>query len=549
MRDGKSDADSAESQNLSMHGNSNRENRETSTPSKQSQQGRLDRSRNVADGNLDMYGVEESDGSVVPTKLANNKEPLTSAESMEGRLPIKRNIDETNLDRAQNRVPRSQGIGGVREAAKADRTLRFNNLLHHITVEVLHESFMELSRVAASGVDEMTWHEYERNVQERLVDLHGRIHRGAYRAQPSKRAWIPKPDGHLRPIGIAALEDKIVQTAVRWILQAIYEADFLDMSYGFRPGRSAHQALDTLSYALLKQRVNWILDADIEGFFDNTDHTWLMKFLEHRVADKRILRLIHKWLKAGVSERGQWSTTQVGTPQGSVISPFLANVYLHYVFDLWIEQWSRRSKREVRAIRYADDFVICFEDGAEAQQCLEALKARLAKFGLRLNLDKTRLLEFGRFAKDRRQRRNEGPPESFDFLGFTHSCAMTRAGYFAVARTTIASRMRKTLQRVRTDLRKRRHDSLGDVGRWLAQVVNGWMGYHAVPGNAKRLRQFVDEVTKYWHQQLCRRSQRGDSAWPWSRMHRIAHEYLPRPRIRHPYPEIRYLARLEIRAV
>lgn len=270
MRKGKSDVGSAESQNLSMHGNSNRENRETSTPSKQCQQHSLDRSRNVTDGNLDMYGVEESDGSVVPTKPANNEEPISSAESVEGRLPIKRNIYEANLDRAQNRVPRSRGIGGVREAAKADRTLRFNNLLHHITVEVLYESFMELSRAAASGVDEMTWHEYERNVEDRLVDLHGRIHRGAYRAQASKRVWIPKSDGRLRPIGIAALEDKIVQTAVRWVLQAIYEADFLDMSYGFRPGRSAHQALDALSYALLKQRMNWVLDADIEGFFDQS---------------------------------------------------------------------------------------------------------------------------------------------------------------------------------------------------------------------------------------------------------------------------------------
>jgi RNA-directed DNA polymerase len=550
MRNGKSDVDSAESQNLSMHGNSNRENRETSISSAPCQQHAVDRPGNVTDGNFGMHGMEESDGSVVPTKSMNNEAPLVSAESMEERLPIKRNIDEANLDRAQNRTPRSRGIGGVREAAQADKTLRFNNLLHHITVEVLHESFLELSRAAASGVDKVTWHEYERNVEERLVDLHDRIHRGAYRAQPSKRVWIPKADGRLRPIGIAALEDKIVQSAVRWVLQAVYEADFQDMSYGFRPGRNAHQALDALSFTLLKQRMNWLLDADIEGFFDNIDHEWLMKFLEHRIADKRILRLIRKWLKAGVSEQGEWTETKVGTPQGSVISPFLANVYLHYVFDLWIQQWSRQHGRgEVRAIRYADDFVICFEDRASAERCHAALRARLAKFGLRLHPEKTRLLEFGRFAIERRQRRHDGPPETFDFLGFTHRCGTTRAGYFTVIRTTISSRMRKTLQRIQIELAKRRHEPLGEVGRWLGQVVRGWLGYHAVPGNSKRLRQFVDELTKYWLHQLRRRSQRGRSAWPWSRMHRIAHQYLPRPRIQHAYPVDRYLARLAIRAV
>jgi len=438
----------------------------------------------------------------------------------------------------------------VREAARADKKLRFNNLLHHVTVEVLRDNFYELSRAAAPGVDGMKWHDYEVDLEERLIDLHGRIHRGAYRALPSKRTWIPKADGKLRPIGIAAIEDKIVQAAVRCVLQAIYEEDFVDISYGFRPGRGAHQALDALSYGLNKLRVNWILDADIQGFFDNIDHQWMMKFLEHRIADKRILRLIHKWLKAGVSDQGEWSSATVGTPQGSVISPFLANVYLHYVLDLWICQWRKhQSEGEVIVVRYADDFVMGFTNRETAERCLTALQARLAKFGLSLHPDKTRLIEFGRFAQERREKRGEGPPETFDFLGFTHRCSRTKKGYFLVTRTTIASRMRKKLQAIKTELRWKRHHPLGEVGRWLGQVVRGWLQYYAVPTNSQRLRQFVDEVTKYWYFEIGRRSQRGRDAWNWTRMHRIAHRYLPRPRILHPYPVDRFPARLKVGAV
>ena len=297
----------------------------------------------------------------------------------------------------------------------------------------------------------MTWQEYERNLEANIADLHGRIHRGAYRAQPSRRVWIPKPDGRQRPLGIASLEDKIVQQAVLWVLQSIYEQDFLGFSYGFRPGRSQHDALDALSVAITSKRVNWILDADIEGFFDAIDHEWLIKFLEHRIGDRRILRLIRKWLRAGVSEEGEWSKTTVGAPQGSVISPLLSNVFLHYVFDLWIEWWrNHRCRGDVVVVRYADDFVIGFENHSEAEACLEELHTRFAKFGLKLHEGKTRLIEFGRYAIERRERRGESRPETFDFLGFTHKCAKTRKdGSFTIHRHTVAKRMRATLQAIK----------------------------------------------------------------------------------------------------
>jgi RNA-directed DNA polymerase len=540
---------SAESKNLSMRRNFNRENRETLSISNDGQQPSLERSANAHGGNAGMHVERESDGCVVPAKSANNAKTNFSAEPMEGRQPANRNIEQATLDRTQNRTPRSRGLYGVREAAEADKTLRFNNLLHHVSVELMRESFYELKRQSAPGVDGMTWHEYEQGLEERLVDLHCRVHRGSYRAQPSKRTWIPKSDGKLRPLGIASLEDKIVQAAVRTVLQAIYERDFLGFSYGSRPGRGAHQALDALSYALLKKRVNWILDADIQGFFDNIDHEWMMKFMEHRIADTRILRLIRKWLKAGVSEDGQWSATTVGTPQGSVISPLLANIYLHYVLDLWIKCWrDQYGKGDVIVIRYVDDIVFGFTERINAERFLKSLHERFAKFGLTLHAEKTRLIEFGRYASERRRERGDGEPETFDFLGFTHRCGTSKTkGWFTVERTTIATRMRRTLAKVKRQLVKMRHVPLGDTGRWLRHVVHGWMNYFAVPGNLRRVRQFVDEVSKLWYRQVQRRSQR--SNWTWPRMRRLIRKYLPRPQVIHAYPEVRFLDRLAARAV
>jgi group II intron reverse transcriptase/maturase len=484
--------------------------------------------------------------------LANNGVAEAPAESTEERDSAERNAEQAALHRTPSRTKRkSRGLHGVREAARKDSTLKFTALLHHVNEDCLTESFFNLKKTAAVGVDGVTWHEYEQNVEVYIADLHDRIHRGAYRAQPSRRVWIPKPDGRQRPLGIASLEDKIVQQAVLWVLQSIYEQDFLGFSYGFRTGRSQHNALDALSVAITSKRVNWILDADIEGFFDAIDHEWMVKFLEHRIGDRRILRLIRKWLRAGVSEEGEWSKTTVGAPQGSVISPLLSNVYLHYVFDLWIEWWrNHRCRGDVIVVRYADDFVIGFESQSEATACLEELRARFAKFGLKLHEGKTRLIEFGRYAIDRRERRGEGRPETFDFLGFTHKCGKTRKhGRFTIHRHSMAKRMRATFQAIKAKLRKRMHRPLGETARWLRSVVQGWLNYHAVPSNSHRICRFVDEVTRLWLHVLRRRSQRGRRRWTWARMQRLVRRHLPRPRIVHPYPDKRFRARLKAGAV
>ena len=492
----------------------------------------------------------KSDGSVVPTTQTNNAgtEPVT--ESVEERDSAERNVDQTDLPRAPKRNKRrSLGLTGVRESARNNRELKFTALLHHVNENLLTEAFFNLKRTAAVGVDEVTWHDYEEDLEERITELHGRIHRGAYRAKPSLRVYIPKPDGRQRPIGIASLEDKIVQQAVMWVLNCVYEQDFLGFSYGFRPGRSQHKALDALSVSLTSKKVNWVLDADVEGFFDAIDHEWLVKFLEHRIGDKRILRLIRKWLRAGVSEDGEWSETSVGTPQGAVISPLLGNVFMHYVLDLWIQSWrSKGCRGDVAVVRYADDFVIGFENRYEANACLEDLHKRFAKFGLKLHDGKTRLIEFGRFAADRRKARDEGRPETFDFLGFTHMCGVTRRhGWFTVKRISIAKRMRAKLAEIKMQLLRRRHRPIGETGRWLRQVVQGWLNYHAVPVNMVRMQQFRDEIAKLWHRQLRRRSQR--SRWNWTRMQRLVRRHLPTPRILHSYPHQRFRARLEAGAV
>jgi len=494
----------------------------------------------------------KSDESVVPSNPANQGGAEPPAESAEGRLSATRNARPSNLARTPSRTKRrSSGLPGVREAARRSRDLKFTALLHHIDEQLLTASFYKLKKQAALGVDQMTWHEYEDDLESRIADLHGRIHRGAYRAMPSRRVYIPKPDGRQRPLGIASLEDKIVQHAVRTVLECIYEEDFLGFSYGFRPGRSQHQALDALAYAISEERVNWVLDADIQGFFDEIDRDWLIKFLEHRIGDRRILRLIRKWLNAGIIEGVDWSDTGKGTPQGAVISPLLANVFLHYVLDLWINQWrTRHCRGKCIVVRYADDFVIGFETEADARACLEALKTRFEQFGLVMHPEKTRLIEFGRASAARREREGRGRCETFDFLGFTHICGKTRKNKrFVLWRRTSVKRLRRTLAAIKVQLQRRRHDSIGETGRWLASVIRGWLQYHAVPDNSRRLQQFVNSVTRLWLRQLRRRSQRGRAAWPWSRMHRLIHRYLPRPKILHPYPKDRFRARLAARAV
>jgi group II intron reverse transcriptase/maturase len=437
----------------------------------------------------------------------------------------------------------SSRLHRVREVARRDRHARFTALLHHVTVDLLLESFLLLKKNAAPGVDDVTWEQYEVNCGERIRSLHQRVHGGTYRALPSKRAYIPKPDGGQRPLGIAALEDKIVQQAVMWVLNQIYEVDFQGLSYGYRPGRGAHDALDSLWVGISRRKVGWVLDADIRGFFDTINHEWLLKFIEHRVADPRILRLIRKWLRAGVSEDGQWSKTEVGTPQGSVISPLLANVYLHYVFDLWVLQWRTRfATGDVIVVRYADDFIVGFQHRHDAERFLNELWERLHKFGLALHPDKTRLIRFGRFAATDRQRRGEGKPETFGFLGFTHICGQRRKNQsFIVRRKTITQRLRAKIQSVRVTLRRMRHLPIPVQGQWLRQVVQGHYQYFAVPGNLRSLETFRRETERNWLRALRRRSQRHRLTW--QRFGVFVKFWIPRPKILHPYPNQRFDAR------
>ena len=533
-------ADPTESKTLCMRGNSLRGNREI--PSAPPSDGMVGRSEQVDSRTTDVYVDGKSDGPIVPEKPPNNDGPVPSAEAVEERGSTKGNTNETAVARTQSRSPTSIGLRGVREAAKKDKNARFTALLHHITVDRLRESFLSLQRQAAPGVDGVTWREYREGLEERLLDLHGRIHCGTYRAQPSKRTYIPKADGRMRPLGIAALEDKIVQHAVVTVLNAIYEVDFLGFSYGFRPGRSQHDALDAVFVGLTRRKVNWVLDADIRAFFDTIDHGWLLRFLEHRIADPRILRLTQKWLRAGVSEDGTWSKTTVGTPQGAVISPLLANLFLHYALDLWAHQWRRRhAKGDVIIVRYADDFVLGFQHRWEAVRLLKDLRERLESFGLTLHPDKTRLIEFGRFADRDRRRRGEGKPETFDFLGFTHICSRTRKGNrFTVKRKTIAKRLRAKLRAVKDGLRRRMHARLGDTAEWLRSVVQGYMNYHAIPGNLDSVLSFRTLVARLWFSALRRRGDRRPITW--DRFGPFVNRWLPRARILHSYPNVRFNA-------
>jgi len=421
--------------------------------------------------------------------------------------------------------------------------LQFTNLLHHLTVDLLHHAYQSLQRQAASGVDGVSWREYgQEEIREKLVDLHERIHSGRYRAKPSRRIWIPKSDGRQRPIGIAALEDKIVQQALVWVLQAIYEEDFLGFSYGSRPGRSAHNALDAVYVAITQRKVSWILDADIRSFFDSVDHAWLMKFVEHRVKDRRVLRLIGKFLRAGVSEDGEWSKTVVGTPQGAVISPLLANIYLHYTLDLWATCWREKQARgEVYIVRYCDDFVVGFQYRSDAEQFRQALAARMGRFGLELHDDKTRLIEFGRFAIENRKERDEGKPETFDFLGFTHICAKRKAdGCFTIRRKTIAKRLRSKLSSVRQALKRGMHRPLPEQAKWLRAVVQGHFNYFGVPGNHQAMDAFRSEAIKGWLRALRRRSHKGSNL-TWQRLQKWIRRWIPTARVTHPYQPVEKL--------
>jgi RNA-directed DNA polymerase len=462
------------------------------------------------------------------------------AEFVEKRPVAEGNPEQATAYGTQGPKDALSGLDRVREAARRDAGQRFTNLLHHIGVELLRRAYGELNREAAAGIDEVTWRSYGEDLEERLIDLKDRIHGGRYRARPSKRKWIAKPDGRRRPIGIAAVEDKVVQRALVLVLQQIYEEDFLGFSYGFRPGRSQHQALDALYVAINRRKVNWVLDADIRGFFDTLDHRWLMKFVEHRVADPRLLRLIAKFLRAGVSEDGQWSRTEVGTPQGAVISPLLANIYLHYVLDLWVHRWRQRHARgEVYIVRYSDDFVLGFQYRSDAHRFLCELHRRMGKFGLELHEEKTRLIEFGRFAARSREKRGEGKPETFDFLGFTHYCAKRRSdGSFTVRRKTTAKRMRAKLKQVGQRLRRKSSLPISLQGQWLGSVVRGHVNYYGVPGNIHALNGFRKQVIRYWIRALRRRSQKGRNL-TWLRFKRWVTKWIPPVRIVHPYPDQR----------
>jgi group II intron reverse transcriptase/maturase len=430
----------------------------------------------------------------------------------------------------------------VREVARRDKEARFTALLHHVSLGRLRAAYWAIRPRAAPGVDGVTWAAYGQDLEANLLDLHGRVQSGRYRAKPSRRVYIPKADGRMRPLGIASLEDKVVQRAVVEVLNAVYEVDFRGFSYGFRPGRGPHDALDALAVGIEQKRVNWVLDADIRDFFGQLDRCWLRRFLEHRIADKRVLRLIDKWLAAGVVEEGEWTATREGSPQGASVSPLLANLYLHHVYDLWVDWWRRhRARGDVITVRFADDFIVGFEHEEDARRFLVELRERFARFGLELHPDKTRLIEFGRHAARRRNERGLGKPETFDFLGFTHICAKSRSGRFWLRRITISKRMRAKLREVNDQLKRRRHQPIPEQGRWLASVVRGHAAYYAVPGNTDAVSTFRYQVTRRWYAALRRRSQR--TRLTWERMCRIATRWIPKVRVVHPFPAARFAAR------
>ena len=490
------------------------------------------------------HGRGKSDRGVVPKKLPNKAVGAipAAAEVVEGRPRAKGNALVARMSRRTSRAYDVQtALDGIRQTARGRRDARFDNLLFHIyAVERLRAAYFAVKRDAAAGVDGQTWHGYGEALEANLLDLSDRLARGGYRPQPVKRAYIDKADGSKRPLGVPALEDKIVQRASVEVLSAIYEQDFLGFSYGFRPGKSAHNALDAVAVGVSARKVNFVLDADISKFFDTIEHDKLIMFIVHRVADARVVRLIKKWLHAGVLEDGRLTHSELGTVQGGSISPLLANIYLHYAFDLWVEQWrGRHARGDVIALRYADDWVAGFQHRDDAERFQRAVDERLGRFGLKLHPDKTRLIEFGRFARDNRSRKGQGKPDTFDFLGFTHCCGKTRKGKFMVLRLTSGKRLRAKLLAVKTELRKRMHQPIAEQGRYLRAVVAGHGRYFAVPCNGARVQAFRFQVGRLWHRTLCRRSQAKHKSW--TRMHKIVAQWRPTPRICHPYPNQRLI--------
>jgi RNA-directed DNA polymerase len=488
-----------------------------------------------------MHGHRKSDSSIVRPKPLNEAEP-EAKEAVDGRGLAKGNLLERNMSRTQSRPGMPSALERIRQAARRDKRQRFTALLHHVyDVERLGAAYFALRREAAPGIDGETWRHYGEDLQSNLENLSERLKHGAYRAKSVRRAYIAKvgKPGELRPLGVPVLEDKIVQRATVEVLNALYEEDFVGFSYGFRPKRSPHQALDALTLGIMRSKVNWVLDCDIRAFFDTLEHGWLVKFIEHRVADRRVVRLIQKWLSAGVLEEGRRMQSEIGTVQGGSISPLLANIYLHYVFDLWIQQWRRSKARgDVVVVRFADDFVVGFERREDGERLWSELGERLGRFGLELHPGKTRLIEFGRYAEQERRRRGEGKPDTFNFLGFTHSCGKTRKGKFMVLRQTMRRRWQAKLKQVKAELRQRMHEPVPEMGRYLRSVVAGHMRYYAVPMNAVSVSDFRLAVSWIWWRVLKRRSQR--SHLPWTRMKRHVAHWLPQIRICHPYPWDRF---------
>lgn len=485
-----------------------------------------------------MNAGEKSDSAIV-AKKPTNKAGRPAAEPVERRAETEGNAGQQSTRRAQDRESVSQALDRIRHSARHRRKERFTALFHHLGPEMLRTAFFALKREAAPGVDGLTWRAYAADLDHRIEDLHARVHRGAYRALPSRRQYIPKADGSQRPLAVAALEDKIVQRATAAVLNAIYEEEFLGFSYGFRPQRSQHDAMDALVVGIGSRKVNHILDADLSRFFDSVSQSWLVRFLEHRIGDRRIVRLIQKWLKAGVLEDGIVTIGETGTGQGSVISPLLANVYLHYVFDLWAERWRRREATgDMILVRFADDIIVGFEHETDAHRFRDAMRARLQAFSLSLHPEKTRLIEFGRHAAARRARRGLGKPETFTFLGFTFVCGKSRRGRFLVKRKTWRDRMRAKLREIKEVLRRRMHQPIPVQGKWLRQVVTGFFAYHAVPTNGRALGAFRYHVTNLWRRSLRRRSQKDHTTW--ERITKLVDTWLPRPRILHPWPNQRF---------
>jgi RNA-directed DNA polymerase len=483
-------------------------------------------------------GQEKSDSGIVAGKPT-NKAGQPAAELVEPRPGAKGNAEQQHMHRTQSRVRMSQSLDRVRKAARLRKKERFTALFHHINVDTLRMAFYALKRKAAPGVDGMTWQDYEADLEPRLRDLHERVHRGAYRPQPSRRAFIPKADGKQRPLAIAALEDKIVQGATVMVLNAIYEGNFCGFSYGFRPGRGPHDALDALCVAIDKRKVNWIVDADIQNFFGAVSQEWLVRFVEHRVGDKRIIRLIRKWLKAGILEDGIVTVDDKGTGQGSVISPLLGNIYLHYVLDLWAQRWRQREATgDMIIVRYADDVIVGFEHEDDARRFLGEMRARLEEFALSLHPEKTRLIEFGRHAAANRKQRGLGKPETFAFLGFTLICGKSRQRHFQLQRKTRGDRMRARLKDIKVELRRRMHWPIPKQGKWLSQTVGGHFAYFAVPTNIRALTAFRYRVIDLWRRTLQRRSQKDGATW--ERIAQLANDYLPKPSNLHPWPSVRF---------